>query len=256
VDTATAGTYTVKYNVSDAAGNAANEVSRTIVVGDGGEVTADDTYVAFGDSITNGHMDDTPDDGIGYMPILKNLLVTKYSRPHEILNAAVDGETSAQGLARIDEILANNSNANKYLIIYGTNDSAPWHVDSDGDGIADAPISKATYKSNMQSIIDKIVDAGKTPIIAKIPRVLGGGSGDNYYANDSIDEGIRNVAIRGYNEAIAELINDNGLTTSGPDFYNKFTDTYPNRDSGGYADPLHPNGAGYNSMANWWNEAL
>ncbi len=32
VDTSTAGTYTISYNVSDAAGNAATEVQRTVIV--------------------------------------------------------------------------------------------------------------------------------------------------------------------------------------------------------------------------------
>jgi hypothetical protein len=35
VDTTTAGTYTIKYNATDSAGNKAAEVTRTVIIGDG-----------------------------------------------------------------------------------------------------------------------------------------------------------------------------------------------------------------------------
>ena len=141
-----------------------------------------------------------------------------------IANEGVSGTTSAVGAAAIDTTLATYPDANYYLILYGTND-------------ASIPVSKATYKANMQTIIDKIKAAGKTPFLAKVP-----------YASDP---GFSDASIQEYNTAIDELKVANGITVIPPDFYAWFN-SHPDQ----LADGLHPNGTGYQSMANLWFNAL
>jgi len=69
------------------------------------------------------------------------------------------------------------------------------------------------------------------------------------------DQGARNVLfVKPYNQVIDELVADpaNYLTVTPPDFYGHFVQTYPTE----YADILHPNGLGYQSMARLWCQAL
>jgi lysophospholipase L1-like esterase len=76
------------------------------------------------------------------------------------------------------------------------------------------------------------------------------------------DIGQRSVLIKEYNEVVNELFNDptNYINIIPPDFYAYFnyydpaTGTY--RYETEYIDNLHPNGAGYRSMAEQWFEAL
>jgi lysophospholipase L1-like esterase len=177
-----------------------------------------ETYVAVGDSITRGSHDDIPGDGIGYEPILGNLLGVM------IANAGVSGDSSADGAAAIDNTLAAYPSADYYLILYGSND-------------ASLPVPKAAYKANMQTIIDKIKAAGKTPFLAKVP-----------YATVP---GFNDASIQEYNAAIDELKIANGLPVIPPDFYAWFN-SRPDQ----LADGLHPDGTGYQSMANLWFNAL
>jgi lysophospholipase L1-like esterase len=177
-----------------------------------------ETYVAVGDSITRGSHDDIPADGIGYEPILGNLLGVM------IADAGLSGDSSADGAASIGNTIAAYPSASYYLILYGSND-------------ASLPVPKAVYKANMQTIIDRIKAAGKTPILAKVP-----------YATAS---GFNDASIQEYNAAIDELKIANGLQVIPPDFYAWFK-SRPDQ----LADGLHPNGTGYQSMANLWFNAL
>ncbi|MBP2678496.1 MAG: hypothetical protein H6Q82_1561, partial [Deltaproteobacteria bacterium] len=196
-----------------------------------------DYYVAVGDSITYGSRDDIPGDdtsldgrntGGGYEPILNDLLTAAKSFPHNIANKGVGGVDSAYGAANISTTLSMYPSAKYYLVLYGTNDA---------DTYFDGPVSKATYKSNMQTIISAILAAGKTPYMAKVPY-----TSNVRYSISSILE---------YNAAIDELVAENGITVSPPDFYALFQNT-----SLLDADGLHPNGTGYQAMASQWQAAL
>jgi lysophospholipase L1-like esterase/phosphodiesterase/alkaline phosphatase D-like protein len=181
------------------------------------------TYVAVGDSITAGSHDDNPFDGIGYEPILGNLLGAM------IATKGVSGATSEDGALTISSTLAEFPTANHYLVLYGTNDANS----ANGAGY---PIPKATYKANVQAIITTIKNAGKIPYLAKIPFATAAG-----FSNASIQE---------YNAAIDELRSSNGISVVAPDYY-----TWFQSHTGQLSDGLHPNGTGYQSMANlWFNE--
>jgi lysophospholipase L1-like esterase/phosphodiesterase/alkaline phosphatase D-like protein len=177
-------------------------------------------YVAVGDSITAGSQDGIFTDGIGYEPILGNLL---FNNPYTIANEGVSGATSAYGAATISSTLAKYSSSINYLVLYGTNDADT----SNGPGF---PVPKDTYKTNMQTIITAIQGAGKIPYLAKVP----------YTTSPSLSI----LSIQDYNAAIDELRASNGISAAAPDFY-----TWFQLHTSQLADGIHPNGTGYQSMA-------
>jgi lysophospholipase L1-like esterase len=177
-------------------------------------------YIAVGDSITYGTGDDISTDGFGYEPILANLLGIT------VQNEGVPGVDSAYGAAHISETLLKYPAAKFYLVLYGTNDA----------NILGPAVARDVYKSNMRTILSAILAAGKTPCLAKVP----------YTTNPGYDL----PSIQEYNKAIDELVTENHLTVP-PDFYTLYQNT-----SFLNADGLHPNGTGYQSMANLWFEVL
>ncbi|TFH30069.1 MAG: hypothetical protein E4G97_06270, partial [Deltaproteobacteria bacterium] len=187
-------------------------------------------YVAFGDSITFGSHDDIFSDDVsldgrnsggGFEPILNNLLTAAKGYPHTVVNAGLSGETSADGAGRIGSVLSGNPSAKYFLILYGTNDA-----------IIPA-VSKAAYKANMQAIVTAIRNAGKIPYLAKV-----------LFTTDPLRS---NTAIQDYNAAIDELRVSNSIAVVAPDFDFWF-ESFP----GQLDDGVHPNGVGYQSMANQW----
>ena len=185
-------------------------------------------FVAIGDSITAGSYDTIPSDGIGFEPVLQNLLFTARGYPIAIVNAGVGGVDSAYGAANISTTLSDYPQAKYFLVLYGTNDA---------DTFSGGPVSRDVYKSNMQTIISAIKGAGKTPYLAKVP----------YTSNPRYDL----PSIQEYNVVIDELVAANGISITPPDFYGYFFG-HPEE----LFDGLHPNGVGYQSMANLWATAL
>lgn len=94
-----------------------------------------------------------------------------------------------------------------------------------------------SYKDNMQKIISAIQNAGKIPRLAKVPSA----------ASVNYDD----PSIRDYNVVVDELVAHNGISTAPPDFYNDLV--HPGMFS---SDGFHPNGTGYQEMANQWFSAL
>jgi len=199
-----------------------------------------------GDSITKGFGDDLPFDNVsqdgrntsgGFTPILDDLLTANKGIPHTVVNEGVGGTPSAGGLLLISTLLANHPDAQQFLIMYGTNDSGFIPVPS-GLGLQPGnPAYPGSFKDNMQQIIDAINGAGKIANLAKIPVTLPLG-------------GPQDTIIQEYNLVIDELIADpaNNIFTAAPDFYTYFQTNAPVE----YIDTIHPNGIGYQSMANLW----
>jgi YD repeat-containing protein len=190
-------------------------------------------YIAVGDSITDGAEDDIPSDGTGYEPILANLLSTM------IANEGVGGDSSFDGAFFISATLSNYPTAIYYLVLYGTNDADTFGGPTpSGMGLNPGdPDYAGSYKDNMQQIISAIKAAAKIPYLAKVPFTP-----LSRYSDTSIQE---------YNAVIDELVSVNGISVTPPDFY-----TYFKNHQDELADGLHPNGIGYQSMANLWDIAL
>ena len=213
-------------------------------------VARGDILVAYGNSITYGYNDDLSFDdsssdgrntGGGFEPILNDHLTLHAGYPHSVINEGTTGMLSAEGLAALPAVLAKHPQATSYLLMLGTNDSNVFTT-----------VPTATFKQNMQDMIDLINAAGKKVMLAKLPVALGDRTTGTQYVD--LDAGTRNVTIQSYNEAIDELAADpdNNITVTPPDFYTHFKTTYLNE----YSDNLHPNGFGYDSMANLWRNAL
>jgi lysophospholipase L1-like esterase len=236
-----------------------------------------DIYVALGDSISNGDYDDDLSDdnstdgrvkSMGFVAILSDTLSLNRSYPVVVLNEGIGGEQSKGGASRLTDVITSHPEANTYLIMYGTNDASNFAVDNNhsrpsGLGLLSTDGNYTdSFKDHMQQIITTLDTNGKTPVIAKILPVLGTVT-SSVVSNDI--EGLeRNVNIREYNQVIDELSIENpGVLTLGPDFYDDFNTTFvPNFTGGdgdaeflikdGYANALHPDGVGYSSMADWW----
>lgn len=239
--------------------------------GGGGGNPEEQQLITMGDSITAGvgddiAADDTSHDGKnnggGFQPILNDLL-TEYKNglPHDIVNEGIAGDTSADGLAYIPTALNLYPDAKKYLLMYGTNDARPSLPVPSGKGLNPGdPGYPGTYKDNMQQIIDAINNAGKKVCLAKPPIALGDSADGAKYADP--DTGARSVLIKEYNEVIDEFKNDpsNNITVTPPDFYNFFKEIDPGtgnpRYEDQYSDNIHPDGVGYQSMADLWFDAL
>lgn len=250
------GIFTVAFTVTDARGlSAPSPAVRTITV-------IFDRYVALGDSITFGEGDDIIADGQGYEPILKDMLTDYFGIQHYIENEAVSGEESSEALARIQDVIDNNPKAQFFLILYGTNDSyGSMPVPS---GLGSDPPDPGTFKDNMQQIIDAISDVGMEPLLAKVPIALGPCGSPDVCGRfpDPIDSAERNSLIKKYNQVVDELVSYNGIPVTPPDFYSFFLEDDPITGDPRYetqyddADNYHPNGIGYQSMANLWFDVL
>jgi lysophospholipase L1-like esterase len=199
-----------------------------------------DYYVSIGDSITNGEGDHYPGNnesadgriiGIqGYQATLADLL-TENNRPQIVFNEGIGGDTANDLKSRIRSILDRHPQANKVLMMIGTNDS--YSVDAD------------SYDSSVRETVRLVNDVyGKQLWIAKPP--------PTYIEGTWTLDTNRNNIIAEYNQKIMGIVDadpyDN--TYLGPNFYQTLTNTYD------FDDYLHPNDAGYQFMADEWNKKL
>ena len=198
-----------------------------------------DYYVAMGDSITLASFhDDISADGVGYEPILDSLLTAGKGYSHTVVNKGVSGDDSADGLALLPNLLLASPQARFFLIQYGTNDVLSGLVPS-GLGLIWGDTGYAgTFKDNMQQIIDRVIEDGKIPMLAKVPKAFG----TRDYLNPMLKE---------FNAVIDELVRENYIGVTSPDFYCHFENHPEEMD-----DTLHPNGLGFISMAHIWFEVL
>jgi lysophospholipase L1-like esterase len=203
-----------------------------------------DYYIAIGNSITNGRGDDDPSDNTsqdgriiasqGYEANLDDLLTATRIFPHIVFNEGIGGDASGGALSRIDSILERHPNANKALIILGTNDASQL-------------VDPLDYENNMRGLIKKIVDAGKEVWVAFIPF--------NKSATSEEDQNIQD-----YNDIIIpglisgfQIGPDFYAAEEGPDFYTFFE---VNQNTLFDPDGLHPNADGHAAMAQEWHDVL
>ena len=213
-----------------------------------------------GDSITNGEkdnysFDNKSQDGRiislqGYEALLNNLLTNALSYPNIIYNEGIGGDESWDAaFKRIDSILERHPGSNKALILLGTNDSGGTLPVPSGLGCV-GPSCDGTFKGNMQTLVDKIITAGKTVVVGLVPPAFGAGTGSVPYSNPL--SASRNQLIQQYNQVItSELAN----IQIGPNFNSFFLSATTNRFSV-FSDTLHFNGLGYVVVSRLWNNVL
>jgi lysophospholipase L1-like esterase len=210
------------------------------------QVGIGDYDVAVGDSITYGYGDTISSDDIsqdgrnsggGFEPILADLLKGVIGRPHIVVNEGIPGYTSIAGVDRVPLLLQRHPYAARFIVMYGTNDAEP-----SGLGLHRGDSAYlGSYKDNMQRIVDEIRSAGKVAVLAKVPVVIPlNGQGD--------------LRMQDYNRVIDELKADpaNNMNITPPDFHAYFS----THSASEYFDSLHPNGIGYQSMAQLWFQSL
>ena len=213
-------------------------VSVQVPVGDGSQTVVPllvpigrnnpNQYLAFGDSITRG---DGSSDTHGYPPRLQAKLTAHFGYA-EVRNRGAEATNSFEAVERINN--NNNLRNDAYaLILYGTND---WNI----PGCQDSPATCPTIE-NLRKVVVRVKAAGTLPFIATlIP------------TNPAVNPG-RNQWIATINTGIKALAQEQGAFLV--DLYQGF------QNQGGdlsrfFSDPVHPNDAGYDVIANGFFEAI
>lgn len=187
---------------------------------------AQTTYVAFGDSITQGVLDDPNRAEKGYPPRLEALLQQR-GQNAEVRNEGLAGETTSEGLSRISRVLLAGDDI--LLLMEGTND------------IGEQKLSNETIADNLDRIAKKAEANGLTVVHATIlPRV-----GTNYDAS--------NIVTGDFNGRVRELAWSRERKLADP-----FEVLLRQTTNLGqlYSDRLHPNAAGYDLLARVFADVL
>ncbi len=186
------------------------------------------TYVAFGDSITSGFGDPK---GIGYPGRLEALLTTDLNTTVTVINDGLFGETTGEGLTRIGSALQPGVTA--VLLMEGTND-------------INAKVSVDTIVQNLDLMAGQAETAGIAAVHATvIPRLK------------TADTDPNNVITATLAGAIRELAWERSRTLADPfEVFFYLTPDAMSSDYLGGGDKLHPNGAGYDLLAQTFAETL
>lgn len=213
--------------------------------------------VAVGDSITNGLRDNFSQDNIsddqriitlqGYEANLNNLLTITNGYPNIVFNEGIEGDESYDAAyTRIASVIERHPEADKILIILGTNDSQIPVLS--GKGCTGSSCA-GTFKENMQVLVDTIVSAGKVAVVGRVPPAFGSFSEGPF--SDPLNA-QRNQLIQDYNWVIENELTD---TEVGPDFFSFFLSEDVNRSSL-FPDYVHPNGLGHPVIAHLWHNNI
>ncbi|HVT16309.1 MAG TPA: GDSL-type esterase/lipase family protein [Thermoanaerobaculia bacterium] len=185
-------------------------------------------FLAFGDSITFG-----VGDGLnaGGYPARLQTLLDRRGISSVVQNAGQSGETTAQGLTRID--LALPPRAGTLLLMEGTND-------------INVKISTETIATNLDLIARKAESQGYKVVHATVPPRLPAASVDG-----------ENQQTAGLAAAIRELAWRQGRSLADPfEVFFYYTPDAFSHDYLGGADNLHPNAAGYDILAATFADVL
>ncbi|HXU44638.1 MAG TPA: GDSL-type esterase/lipase family protein [Thermoanaerobaculia bacterium] len=190
-------------------------------------------YIAFGDSITFGAMDDPtrPFAQQGYPGRLDDVL-GMHGVNAKVINAGLSGETASEGMTRIEEVLRSTP-ADAILLMEGTND-LNFHV------------SAESIAFDLDVMAKKAKNRGVRPIhLTIIPRLPSANTdGDNRGAAELASD-LRLLAADEQRDLADPF---EVLFWQTP---NAFTTLYA-----GGSDKLHPNAAGYQKLAEIVADAL
>jgi len=179
-----------------------------------------DSWIFFGDSITAGGMVNAY--GTSYAKYV-NDIDSRFFPAQE--NGGIGGITSRDGRENIDRWLST-CNAHFVSIAYGTNDC--W-----GN-----PNNTQSYYENTKYMIDAVLEAGKVPVLPKIPSSTNADVGPN---------------VEYYNAMIDKLYEEYGdKLVHGPDFDEFFKEN----EWGLSGDGVHPSSEGYEAMKKLWAETM
>lgn len=190
-----------------------------------------DYYVAFGDSITEGTGDGDNTDGRGFPIELQRRLLDERVTTQAVYNEGFGGYRVLDAMNEVGSLLNRHPQASVVLVMIGTNDALQQAT----------TIGPTTYRTRLQSIIDDIRDAGKLPLIAKMPA-----EGPNQAQRDQMSA---------YNAQIDLLLaepENADIFVEPPDF-----ECYFNANPALInADLTHPSEEGYRNMAALWQKMI
>ncbi len=193
-----------------------------------GQTTTATTYIAFGDSITQGRGDDPSRAQQGYPPRLQSLLVTAGVNA-TVINEGLGGEKTPDGLTRIDGVLSTDhaKAGDVLLLMEGTNDVTK-------------SISMETTIFDLDAMAAKAEALGLSVVHATvIPRPPWAKVDSDNLLTEQLNGRIRNLAgVRGRKEA-----DPNETFLNLPNLFSGFYSTDPTDFVG------HPNAAGYDILA-------
>ncbi|MEA2692890.1 MAG: acyl-CoA thioesterase [Acidobacteriota bacterium] len=196
-----------------------------------GAAAAQNRYIAFGDSITEG-FGDTKGLG-GYPARLQTLLAARGQVGAVVINAGLGGETTAGGLTRINRVLASAATGDTLLLMEGTND-------------VNAKISPETTAFNLEQIAQKAANVGVSTVLATpIPREPAANTDGNNEVTGILAGLIREDAF----------VHGRRLADPFEVFLHLTPDVF-NQDYLGGEDKLHPNAKGYDRLARVFADAL
>ena len=178
-----------------------------------------DSWLFLGDSITAGGMNNCYGTGFA---IYLNQLDSRYFPVQE--NGGIGGITSTDGRNNIDRWL--KTFPGKYVsIAYGTNDA--WGNQSGAQ----------KYYENTVYMVQAVLNAGKVPVLPKIP-----------YAKEA---GVQDYEQE-YNAMIDKIYAEYPQVIQGPDFYSIIQEHLEYLSS----DGVHPCSEGYEEMRRIWAETM
>ena len=199
--------------------------------------SAQTTYIAFGDSITEGFGDDDParvaPDDKGYPARLEDLLENS-GRAADVENHGFGGERTVDAVTRIVPILATAGSGDVLLLMEGTNDIS-------------RNIGLETTIFNLDEMASRAERRGIQVVHATvIPRLPEAETDQNNYLTQQLNGLIRNLAgvrQRGLADPFEVFLREPNL----------FARLYANASN----DPVgHPNGAGYDVLADVFFDVL
>src|SRR5262249_37753963 len=143
---------------------------------------AQSRYIAYGDSITQGFGDDESRTEKGYPPRLEQLLMQR-GKMATVVNAGLGGETTIQGVMRLDSVLASSSSPGDVLLVMeGTNDIGE-------------KVSLETVTFNLEKMARKAAAVGVSTVHATvIPRMPTANTDGTNKVTEQFAEMVRDLA--------------------------------------------------------------
>ncbi len=188
-------------------------------------------YIAFGDSITFGVGDSRAQSG--YPPQLETLLTSR-GQSADVVNAGVSGETTTQGVSRINSVLnsAGVSAGDVLLLMEGTND-------------VNDRVSNETIVFNLDTIADRAEARGLSVVHATlVPRLPSANFDGKNQVTEELAGAIRELA----------WFTERRLADPFEVFFRQ-TDDFTKLYVGG-VDKLHPKNDGYDLLAQIFADVL
>jgi lysophospholipase L1-like esterase len=188
---------------------------------------APDSWFFFGDSITQ--LAYRRDIGAANMFDAQVAAETSQAFFPAMVNGGVGGDNMDNALARVDRALELNPDFKYFAIAFGTNDA--W-------GNQD-PTARG-YEGKLRQLIGKIEDAGRVPVLARIP------------SSTRMENGMAAFStLPAFNAVVDALQAELGLP-KGPDMFQVIADTPASLGD----DGVHPVAAGYVAMNRAWAQAV